>query len=88
MEPTSHMYHRSSFYFQKNQGVNDWAGERRIQKIPWNSQNLHFNITYKQIKKRYEGRDFFTVFQNHLTLALTKKLERETWTLNKEMKLE
>ena len=36
------MYHFSTFCFQKNEGVNDWAGEGHIQKT---------TKKYREIKK-------------------------------------
>ena len=35
------------------------AHTKNNQKMPWNSQNFHFNITQKQFKKRYKGWRFF-----------------------------
>ena len=35
------MYHPDTFYFQKNEGVNDWAVEGRIQKAAKKCHEIH-----------------------------------------------
>ena len=43
-------------------------GTISVQKL----QNLNFNISKKQFRKCYQGRDFFTVIFNNLRLVLTE----------------
>ena len=65
------MYHQGvDFSFPKKMGVAG-AYPKNHQKMSQNSRTFHFNFTSKQFEKRYEGRVFFTVFLNHLTLVMS-----------------